>query len=131
MENSFLDGDRIAVSRILISKVERGDFIVCKLEGPEKEQNIIKRIIGMPGDTVQIKDGEVSINKVILEEDYIGSTLTDGNIDLQLGTDEFFVMGDNRESSYDSRLAGPIKAKKLIGKVVARWYPINRMKLFS
>lgn len=85
--------------------------------------DFIKRIIGTPGDTVKIEDGEVTVNGLILDENYIDST-TEGNTTLTLKSDEYFVLGDNRSASSDSRTFGPINKKSIKGKVWLVYWPL-------
>ena len=92
----------------------------------------IKRVIGLPGETIQIKDGAVYINGELLEEDYILEPILEGyegraTDPLLLGEDEYFVMGDNRNNSLDSRFdeVGNLKKEDLIGKVVFRVTPFD------
>lgn len=132
MENTFHTGDRVFMSRILAytNKLERGDIILCKLEHNNQDNTIIKRLIGLPGDHIIIKSGKLEINGNYISEDYIKDNFTYGNIDIILGKNEYFVLGDNRELSYDSRKAGPIKKGDIIGKVVLKWYPFNEIKIY-
>ncbi len=99
-------------------------------EGP----NIIKRVIGMPGDTVEIRDDGVYRNGSKLDEAY----LPDGTITqvrnlmyskVTLGENEYYVMGDNRDVSLDSRIFGPVPLESVIGKVLLRFYPWNQIGL--
>lgn len=123
----------------------RGDIIVFNESGlattnPDIKQ-LIKRVIGLPGDHVVVKDGAVTIynssNPNGFDPDktlpYGKETVipyTSGNIDLTLGPDEIFVCGDNRGNSYDSRAFGPIDADTLVGKLAIRIYPFNEIKRF-
>lgn len=132
MNDSFRSGDRIAISRAMAwtGRISRGDFVVCKLRRGGRDEHVMKRVIGVPGDSVEIKDGEVRVNGEPLNEDYIlGTTL--GEVSLTVGAGEYFVMGDNREISYDSRRAGPIHPDDMIGKVICRWYPFNKITVYG
>lgn len=103
---------------------KRGDIVVIKKLG--KTDEIIKRIIGIPGDTVEIEKGVVYINTKKLDEPYKkGMT---GNLDLiKLKENEYFVLGDNRGVSMDSRLIGPITKKEIKGKTKIRLFPLKRI----
>ncbi len=115
---------------------KRGDVIVFKSpEDPEKD--FIKRVIAVEGDTVSIQDGEVLINGVALDqsaflspevETYSGSFLQDGQ-NVTIGPGEFFVMGDNRPHSSDSREWGMVKRTQIIGKSVFVYWPPNHARL--
>lgn len=117
------NGDTVLVNRIIYdaSSPKRGDVIVFKPNGNENMHSYIKRIIGLPGETVQIKDGIIYIDGEILEEEYETSAIVDAGLaeeEIVLEGDEFFVLGDNRESSEDSRMpdVGNVKRSEIEGK---------------
>ena len=117
MMPTYYDGDVILLDKMITPK--RGSLIVVKTE----RETIIKRLIGMPGDIIQIIDGLVYINGEYYKEDYIYKNDTEysGGIadePLELGGDEYFIMGDNRQVSYDSRFMGAIKRDQIIGVVL-------------
>ena len=104
------NGDVVLVNRIVYdaSTPKRGDIIVFKPKGNENLHSYIKRIIGLPGESVEIRDGEIYINNRKLNEKYETTAIADTGIaseKIVLGGDEYFVLGDNRESSEDSRMA--------------------------
>lgn len=120
---------------------QRGDVIIFRYP-KDPSQFYIKRIIGMPGETIQIKDEKVIVydkarqlypwGLVLDETSYlINDERTKGNIDLTLEDNQYFVMGDNRQASSDSRLWGPVDKKFIIGKVWVRAWPFNEAKVFS
>ena len=132
MNPTFTDGSDLIMSRIsyIEDDPQRGDIIVF----PYNHSHVyfIKRVIGLPGETIQIKDGAVYINGELLEEDYILEPILEGyegraTNPLLLGEDEYFVMGDNRNNSLDSRFdeVGNLKKEDLIGKVVFRVTPFD------
>lgn len=102
---------------------ERGDVIVFKAP---KRQNVdfIKRIVGLPGDSVKIENGAVFINDVELDEPY-ETQKTQGVESLTLSQNEYFVLGDNRSSSSDSRSFGPIEKDNIRGRVFVVYWPIG------
>ena len=132
MEPSFSNRDRIAVSRIMVwlGKYGRGDAVVCKHKHGGESEYIVKRIIGVPGDLLEIRDGKVYINKVQLSEEYILHNYTSGELEIEIAQDEYFLLGDNRDISSDSRYEGPVKARNVIGRVVIRWYPFDRITVY-
>ncbi len=95
----------------------------------EKHQRYVKRVIGIEGDIIDIRDGYVFLNDEKLEEPYVkGLTAPNGcNLPVTVGKDELFVMGDNRKVSIDSRELGVIHKKQVEGKVIFRVYPLNKM----
>jgi len=128
MENTIMPGDRVFASRVhyLFTEPKRGDIIVFKNPDNEKE-NYVKRVIGLPGETVKIKDGEVYINDVKLEESYIKEEMrVEEEKVYQVPEDSYFVMGDNRNNSNDSRrwhTTKYVKKSKILGKVAFRYFP--------
>jgi len=129
MVPTLYNGDRVIVWLLNFDKDFKRGEIVC-LKSPLSPNKIyIKRVIGIPGDHVEIKEGRVFINEERLEENYIWSSYTKTEVDIVLRENEYFVLGDNRENSADSRdpRIGPIKKEDIIGKSVYRIYPLNRI----
>jgi signal peptidase I len=128
MEPNFEDGDYLIIDEITyrFREPKRGEVVVFKNPMNER-QRFIKRIIGLPGETIEISDGKIFISngeKKVLNEPYLNSSFTFGDIKITLGSDEFFVLGDNRQFSLDSRRFGPIKKKEIVGRVFLRLWPI-------
>lgn len=131
MEPTFYGDDRLVVSRVnyLISEPQRGDILVFNSLVPsEAEQGImlIKRVVGLPGDLVEIRDQKVHINGVELDESYTKEVCQINRCrddSWQLGSDEYFMMGDNRNNSRDSRRFGPVPITKIVGQVIFRYWP--------
>lgn len=128
MQPNFHDGDFLIVSRInyLLGEPEHGDIAVFHFpDGPEKDY--IKRIIGLPGDTVEMHQGVVLVNGIKLNEPYINEQECQTSCDrepITLGADEYFVMGDNRNHSSDSRAFGTVNRKFLVGEVIFRYWSV-------
>ena len=131
MENTLKDKDQLIINKLAyrIDEPQRFDIVVFPYH-KDKKTNYIKRIIGMPGETVQIKEGYVYINGELLEENY-GKEVMEyyGRAEnpIVLGEDEYFVLGDNRNNSSDSRFedVGNIKRSEFIGKTTFRVYPFD------
>ena len=123
MEPVLSNGQEILMNRIIyrISMPKRGDVIVFLPNGNQNSHFYVKRVVGLPGETIQIRDGSVYIDGVLLAEDESLDKIADPGIaqnELQLASDEFFVLGDNRNSSEDSRSGniGAVKKDTIIGK---------------
>lgn len=135
MEPTFESGDYIFTSKVTYKfrSPERGDVIVFKSPKlPEVEY--IKRVIGLPGDRIMIKNGEVYVNDALFRESYPsaatntweGGYVKEGE-PLVVGQGELFVMGDNRPRSADSREFGPIEQSSIIGQVFFRYFPPGKV----
>jgi signal peptidase I len=130
MQPSFSDGQRILISRIdyLFGQPQRGDIIVFNSPRPlsPNEPPLIKRVIGLPGDVVEVIDTMLYINGELLDEPYINEPCNPSwcrDNRWELGTDEYFVMGDNRNNSNDSRRFGPVRRGNIIGEALFRFWP--------
>ena len=134
MNNTLHDGDNIIVDKITyrFREPERFEVVVFPFHGNKKD-HYIKRIIGLPGENVRIdKDGAIYINGEKLEESFGKEVITNpgrAESEIVLGTDEYFVLGDNRNNSSDSRdfMVGNIKRDELIGRAWFKIYPFNEM----
>lgn len=132
MKNTLHHGDQLIVDKITYRFKDpvRYDIIVFPYQY-EENTFYIKRIIGLPGETVQIADGEIYINGEVLRETYGREVIQDPGMaaePIQLGEDEYFVLGDNRNASSDSRepSVGVIHKKDIVGRAWIRIWPLNR-----
>ena len=123
MEPILYNGQEILVNRVVyrLSLPKRGDVVVFLPNGNQNSHYYVKRVVGLPGETIQIKDGNVYIDGVLLVEDDSFDKMAEAGIaanELELASDEFFVLGDNRNSSEDSRSGnvGAVKKDNIIGK---------------
>jgi signal peptidase I len=139
MEPTFDNYHYLIVDRISydLTNPERGDVIVFDL--PQNlDRALIKRVVGLPGETVSLYGGEVTIINVAypdgftLSEPYLDPANIGGATDMTvtLGSDQYFVLGDNRKVSADSRLWGPLPREDIVGRVLVRLYPLSRIELF-
>ncbi|MFA7662410.1 MAG: signal peptidase I [Patescibacteria group bacterium] len=140
MEPTFEDKEYLIVNEIgyRFEKPSRGDVIVFKYPLDPKSF-FIKRVIGLPGERITIKDGEVriynaeNINGTVLDESgYLMAGLeTSGDIDKTLAGGEYFVMGDNRNASMDSRSFGIVPEANIVGRAWVRGWPLDKMDVFK
>src|SRR3989339_1453123 len=130
MHPNFPDGEYLLTEKVSYyrSDPKRGDVVVFK--PPISEDEFIKRIIGLPGDTVSVSNGKVFVNDQELIEDYIkvntsaGAFLSEGQV-YTVPDGNYFVLGDNRPHSSDSRSWGPITKKVITGKAWVIYFPFN------
>jgi len=138
MEPNFLNGDYLIVEKISyqLRSPERGEVIVFRYP-EDPSQTFIKRIIGLPGETVKIEGGNVyifenGIPKLLDESKYLSETLeTPGNTEMHLDFNEYFVLGDNRPVSADSRRWGPLPTENIVGRAVLRAWPFAAISVFN
>jgi signal peptidase I len=135
MEPNFEDNQFLIVSRVkyLLGEPQRGDIVVFHYPG-NTEEDYIKRVIGLPGEVVEIYDTLVYVNGVPLDEPYINEPCRPeqcrDNL-WELGPDEYFVMGDNRNRSEDSRRFGPVPREFIVGEVFVRYWPPSEWGLVN
>jgi signal peptidase I len=139
MSPSFHDGDYVFVDQFSyrVRSAKRGEVIV--FHGPASHgDDLLKRIIGLPGERVVVADSVVTVfnsenpEGFVLAESYLDpATVTPGKVDVTLGGDQYFVMGDNRSVSFDSRSWGPLDSELIVGKVALRIWPPETSKVFG
>jgi signal peptidase I len=130
MSPTFETGEYLIVDQVSyrLHEPQRGDVIVFKYPN-DPSKYFIKRIIGLPGEVVELANGVTTIRNpgtnesVVLAEPYIKKDLTDDHLAITLSSDEYFVLGDNRGASSDSRVWGPVPKKNLVGRALVRLLP--------
>jgi signal peptidase I len=123
MEPNLHDGEYVLIDKIsyLLHPPERGDVVV--FVPPNNERDYIKRVIGLPGDTVEIKGGQVYVNGIALDEPYL-QNLTRADMPARIVEEgRYFVMGDNRNNSSDSRSFGSITPQSIVGRAWLVYWP--------
>ncbi len=136
MSPTFETGEYLIVDEISyrFNNPERGDVVIVKKPGNNSE-NLIKRIIGLPGETLRYKNNVLTIinkenpNGLIISEPYLSNIKTN-NFEATLGDDQYFVMGDNRPVSLDSRMVGPVRRDAIIGEAFLRLFPPARISYY-
>jgi len=129
MDPTFETGDYLIVDELTyrFRPPERGSVLIFKYP-KDPRKSFIKRVIGLPGEKITISDGQVTITNIeypegfVLEEPYVKLSKSDSS-DYILGAGEYFVLGDNRPSSADSRIWGPVPEKNIVGRPIVRFYP--------
>ena len=124
MQPTYEAGQRVFVVKYLFGDPDRGDVIVFRPPAGSRD-DLIKRVIGVPGDRVVIRDGRVSVNGQPADDRLGGARTVCSSqwCDVTLGPDEYYVLGDNRANSADSRLWGPVREDRIVGKAWLRYYP--------
>jgi len=134
MDDTFASGEYLIVDQVTyyFNEPARGDVVVFRYPR-DPSKYFIKRVIGLPGDTVTIEDAEVIItnneypNGLVLDEPYIKSMTIAAPMTEVLGPREYFVMGDNRDQSSDSRVWGVLQKERIVGRAWARLFPPQEM----
>lgn len=133
MENNYYEGDQILAEKLSVrmGRLKRYDVIFFHPLGDREVDEYIKRIIGLPGDDIYIEDSVIYVNGQPLDEDFGAEPEFEAYSayeQIHLASDEYFVMGDNRNNSTDSRstLVGPVKKEDIEGRAVLRIWPLNR-----
>ena len=137
METTFSTGEYLIVDQLTyyFDEPRRGEVIVFRYP-KDPSKFFIKRIIGLPGDTIDISGRQVTITNtenpdgVVLDESYIHSMRPSATITEQLGDGEYFVMGDNRDASSDSRAWGVLQREKIVGRAFLRLFPLDGVSIF-
>jgi signal peptidase I len=132
MEPAFFERDYLIIDELSyrFREPKRGEVVVFK--APNDSDYYLKRVIGLPGERIKIESGKVVIYNdanpqgLLLDETYLEEQ-TSGSVMETLGKDEYFLLGDNRDASYDSRRFGPINVSSLVGRAWLRGWPISRI----
>ncbi|MDD4902741.1 MAG: signal peptidase I [Patescibacteria group bacterium] len=142
MEPNFFDHEYLIIDEISyrFHNPVRGDIVVFRYP-KDPQEYFIKRVVGLPGEKVEIKDGQVYLynqqykDGAVLDETYLSPDVktiaNTGTESVTLGPNEYYVLGDNRNSSKDSRSFGPVDRSFVIGRVAFRGWPLNRMTVFQ
>jgi signal peptidase I len=139
MEPNFFDKEYLIIDELTfrMREPERGEIVVFRYPR-DPSQYFIKRLVGLPGETVEVTGGAVVISneshpngEILDEKAYLAGAQTQGKKKVTLGADEYFVLGDNRDESLDSRSFGPISGSEIVGRVWVRGLPLSRVGTFE
>ena len=138
MEPTFHDNEYLIIDELSyrLHQPQRGDVVV--LRSPSLGEFLIKRVIGLPGERIVVNDSTITVYNAahpsgaqLSEKDYLSPAVTTfGNLDVTLGDSQYYVLGDNRPASLDSRSFGPIERKDIVGRTAIRAWPVNRLDTF-
>ncbi|MCB9450015.1 MAG: signal peptidase I [Anaerolineaceae bacterium] len=137
MEPNLIENQRLVISRLsyLLDNPHRGEIVVfLPPDHRPEDPPLIKRLIGLPGETVEFRNTELYIDGVRLDEPYINEpcdAFMCSDRVWVLGPDEYFMMGDNRNHSHDSRSFGPVKRERIVGRAVLRYWPPSKWGILS
>ncbi|HSX41801.1 MAG TPA: signal peptidase I [Candidatus Saccharimonadales bacterium] len=137
MDPNFATGELVLVQRVNFnaSKLQRGDVVAAKFPADASHTRLIKRVIGLPGDTVSAKAGVITVNGQILDESAYGPIIAappyQEVTNLKLGSKEYFLCGDNRPGSSDSRLWGPVQASDIQGRISFIVWPLGKLSYIN
>lgn len=129
MQPNLVEGQRLLISRVsyLFGKPQRGEIVVFEPNGYEAGQDrLIKRLIGLPGEKIEFRNQSVYINGRLLNEPYLNEQCKSAfcpDESWDLAANEYFMMGDNRNHSRDSRAFGAVKHQQIVGRAILRWWP--------
>lgn len=134
MQPTLYEGERLFINKITLafSGPDRGDVIVLHdpSTGPNRKEYLVKRVVGIPGDIVEVRDHKLYINGRLTGEPYTDTAIEDGDFaPVALGEGQYFVMGDNRHegASKDSRYFGAVPSNLIVGKASFIWWPLSKI----
>lgn len=139
MEPNFFEKEYLIIDELSyrFREPQRGEVVVFKYPDNPKEY-FLKRIIGMPGETIKISGGKVMIYNgeypegIYVDEMYLPESIrTDGERTIKIGNSQYYLLGDNRHNSFDSRRFGPVDESLIVGRAWVRGWPVGRMEIFN
>ncbi len=132
MESTLRQQDRVMVNKLSyrLGDIDRGDVVVFERPdaGPAAYDKLIKRVIGLGGDEVEGRDGAVLVNGITIDEPYLDPADVIGDFGpITVPEGDLFMMGDNRDDSYDSRFFGTVPERNVIGRAFVLFWPLDRL----
>jgi len=137
MKPEFLDGEQIIAEKLTVKfqQIDRGEVLVVK-HPKDEGVLVIKRVVGLPGETLMLVNSNIYIDGELLDESYLDSEVvtSDGNYltereEFQLSDSEYFMLGDNRAESFDSRFWGPVDKDHIVGRSILVYYPLKQFRI--
>lgn len=136
MQPVLRHGDKVLISNSLLTgEIQRFDIVVIRPPGM-KGKKLVKRVVGLPGESIEIRSGELLINNSLIREPFLAES---GDVisrslhvkKLQIPSRSYFLLGDHRDKSTDSRSFGPLERKRILGKTFFRYWPVRRLGLIK
>ncbi len=127
-------GDRLIVNKFIYQFKEPKNFDIVVFQPPPEvsdDKIFIKRLIGLPGDIVEVRNSKLYLNGKLINESYLNGPMNYTMPPIRVPKDKLFVMGDNRNRSFDSHLWGMLPERNLLGKAVMRYYPFNHVGILK
>lgn len=130
MEPNLSESQRLIIDKLSyrFHSPRRNDIVVLSI--PTMNEMLVKRVVGLPGETIEIHNGVVYVNNQELEEQFQHNLSDYDTVPVTLGPLNYFVLGDNRTNSNDSRVFGSVKREYIVGRVWLRYWPLNQFRLF-
>lgn len=130
MEPNLYERQRLIIDKVSYHFLapERNDIVVIAM--PDMEEMLVKRVIGLPGETVEVRNGVVYVNSEPLPEPFPHELGHESRAPITLGPLNYYVMGDNRDNSNDSRSFGPVQREYILGRVWLRYWPLDQFTAF-
>ncbi|WP_086074657.1 signal peptidase I [Paenibacillus camerounensis] len=134
MQPTLYEGEKLIINKITLSFADpgRGDVVVLHDPslGPDRKEYLVKRVIGVPGDVIEVKEHQLYVNGVLADEPYVDTAVQDSDFEaLTVEAGTYFVMGDNRHAgaSKDSRYFGAVPQSFIVGKAMYIWWPLSKL----
>ncbi|OGH68066.1 MAG: signal peptidase I [Candidatus Magasanikbacteria bacterium RIFCSPHIGHO2_02_FULL_50_9b] len=141
MEPNFREKEYLIIDELTyrLNEPQRGDIVVLRNQGQDDQDYFLKRVVALPGERIVIMNGRVKIynaphtgGKFLDESLYLSpAVLTFGDMDVTLKADQYFVLGDNRPASLDSRRIGPVARSEIVGRAFLRGWPLSRIEYLA
>jgi len=131
MEPNLSPRQRLVIDKLTYRFTSPHRYDIVVLDLPDIEQLLVKRVIGLPGETIKVVSGKVYVDNTLIDDDFSTSVTVDyPHALIELAPNEYYVLGDNRNNSNDSRTFGPVSDEFLVGRVWFRYWPLNKLKYF-
>lgn len=130
MQPTLFTSQRVLVSEVgyRLGQPHRGDIVVCYQ--PEEKRRLIKRVVGIPDDVVEVRGGKLYVNSIRIDEKFLSEPINEDYGPVMVPEGQYLVMGDNRNNSEDGRRFGALDKKYIIGRAIIRFWPVYKTAVF-